>query len=652
MSIKKLVIGLAVVAMAFTVTVASADQISDLTAQINALMAQIGALQGGAPAGTSASHTYTVDLTIGSTGADVTALQTFLVSKGMLVMPAGVPMGYFGPLTKAAVAKYQASVGIAPAVGYVGPLTRANLNSLVAPVTPGTGTGTGTGTGSAGLEGDSGDLASVSKISQYDNKEVGAGQEDVIVAGAELEASNDGDIAITAMKITFAYSGTGSTRMNRYFDRVSIWMGDEEVGSADVDDFSKSSSGSTYTKTISLDDAIIRAGDKEKFYIKVDGASVIDTGDLAKVWTVDLVSTRFEDGSGVVLTDTTAYAVSTIDVVSYATAADTKLRIQSASGNPTTGTVVVSATADTNDVLLLKGKLKLDGTSDVVIDQFPVTFTVAGTSNTMDDLVGTAYLILDGEEYSESPTTSGLASTVTFDNLDFTMEAGDTIDFEVRVDLLEVDGNPAAEGDTIVASITATNRLLMDVENDAGDQLTDSTEKTGTLTGSTQTVRTGGISVTKVSEKITVSAGTGASDDQGTFELRFRVTNVGDDPMYVSSLVAATTTTAVNELGKVLVIVDRAGEATVGGVTVSMINNTDTTKEVSGTYAIEAGQSEEFTVTAIVTLPSAGSAGGFRLNLGAVAWDTSSADATPDTANFTTDLGIGESVSTSVQGLN
>jgi hypothetical protein len=69
------------------------------------------------------------NLTIGSTGADVVALQTTLVAGGQLTMPAGVNMGYFGALTQAAVAKYQVANGITPAVGYFGPITRAALNA-------------------------------------------------------------------------------------------------------------------------------------------------------------------------------------------------------------------------------------------------------------------------------------------------------------------------------------------------------------------------------------------------------------------------------------------------------------------------------------------------------------------------------------------
>ncbi|MFM2423733.1 MAG: trimeric autotransporter adhesin [Candidatus Parcubacteria bacterium] len=69
-----------------------------------------------------------LDLSMGSRGEDVVALQTFLVSKSLLVMPAGVAMGYFGPLTKAALMSYQASNSL-PSTGYYGPLTRAAMSA-------------------------------------------------------------------------------------------------------------------------------------------------------------------------------------------------------------------------------------------------------------------------------------------------------------------------------------------------------------------------------------------------------------------------------------------------------------------------------------------------------------------------------------------
>ena len=78
----------------------------------------------------AASYNFTTDLTIGSTGQDVTELQTILIAAGYLKI--GAPTGYFGSLTEAAVKLYQAANGI-PATGYVGPLTLAALNASGAP---------------------------------------------------------------------------------------------------------------------------------------------------------------------------------------------------------------------------------------------------------------------------------------------------------------------------------------------------------------------------------------------------------------------------------------------------------------------------------------------------------------------------------------
>lgn len=65
-------------------------------------------------------------LGIGANGLDVEVLQTALEQKGFLLMPKGIMKGYFGSLTSAAVAKYQASTDL-PSVGVFGPLTRAKL---------------------------------------------------------------------------------------------------------------------------------------------------------------------------------------------------------------------------------------------------------------------------------------------------------------------------------------------------------------------------------------------------------------------------------------------------------------------------------------------------------------------------------------------
>ena len=126
---------------AFAVTV-KADTASDLQAQINSLLATISALQAqlttvqGGSSTTGTGYTFSSDLTLGSSGADVMNLQKVLnMSSDTQVASSGAgspgqETSKFGPLTKAAVIKFQQKNGISPAVGYVGPITRAKLNSM------------------------------------------------------------------------------------------------------------------------------------------------------------------------------------------------------------------------------------------------------------------------------------------------------------------------------------------------------------------------------------------------------------------------------------------------------------------------------------------------------------------------------------------
>ena len=93
----------------------------------------------------AAAYNFTKNLTIGSTGTDVTALQNLLIADGYLT---AAPTGYFGGLTQAAVKKFQAAHKISPQSGYVGALTRVALNMGTTPSTPETSTGS-TGSGSS-----------------------------------------------------------------------------------------------------------------------------------------------------------------------------------------------------------------------------------------------------------------------------------------------------------------------------------------------------------------------------------------------------------------------------------------------------------------------------------------------------------------------
>ncbi len=111
------------------------SQLAQIVVQIQTMATTLTQLAGSVQSGTgtggttavtgTGAHTFTLFLSAGSQGAEVTALQNYLTQKGFY---SGSITGFYGSLTEAAVGKYQTAHGIDP-VGYVGPSTRAALNA-------------------------------------------------------------------------------------------------------------------------------------------------------------------------------------------------------------------------------------------------------------------------------------------------------------------------------------------------------------------------------------------------------------------------------------------------------------------------------------------------------------------------------------------
>ncbi|MDB5225378.1 MAG: baaA1 [Candidatus Adlerbacteria bacterium] len=121
----------------------------DNTSGGNILMRQTPVVISGTEPGAAtptASLPFSRDLQLGSTGEDVRRLQQFLNSSSFAVAVSGAgstghETDYFGPATQAALARYQATKGIAPAIGYFGPLTRASVAGTSALAAPASATG-------------------------------------------------------------------------------------------------------------------------------------------------------------------------------------------------------------------------------------------------------------------------------------------------------------------------------------------------------------------------------------------------------------------------------------------------------------------------------------------------------------------------------
>lgn len=117
---------------------AGAVSLQDLQNQVASLLKQISQLQSQAQTGATISNSSSDqtsiaqhrvckilnrNLTAGSRGDDVQGLQEFLQSQGYL---SANPTGYFGTLTREAVAKWQTAEGVS-AAGVFGPLSRERL---------------------------------------------------------------------------------------------------------------------------------------------------------------------------------------------------------------------------------------------------------------------------------------------------------------------------------------------------------------------------------------------------------------------------------------------------------------------------------------------------------------------------------------------
>lgn len=616
-------VAFAFVLSAFATPVVSvkAQTAAELQAQIAALLAQIAALQGQVGGGTS-GHTFTTDLTVGSTGSEVVALQQFLVSKGFLTMPAGVAMGNFGPLTQSALANYQAANGISPASGYFGPITRARVNaSAGTPSNP-----SNPSNPSTGLQGGAGSIDSYTEISSYNSEEVGEDQEDVEVAGLEVEVDDGSDIEITAVRIEFA-TQPGNDDLSDFITEVSVWLDGEEFARLDADEFNDDND---WTKTVSLDDgAIIEAGETADLVVAVTGVSNIDTNDSGDDWGVDFTQVRFVDADGASITDSVTADAFTFDVVSFATANDVELTVSSSSDNPDTQSIEAE---DGDEVVLLKGELEAEG-SDIEIKELTATTTPTGTGGS-SDIASEFILMIDGEEVDSVNSASCVvtadcddASTAVayvFDDVDFTVGEGETVDFEIVAVLNDIDASTFVAGDSLTADVDSD---FIEAEDETGEDLTTS-ELSGSINGDAQSFFENGMTIEFVSADAdtTDTTADAAGGEQGEYSITFRVTAFGDDVYLPFGATIATSTFDSDDMASYS-IEDSNGVGLMlnGGGLASTSAVVSSSADTSGNYyVVEEGTPEEFTLQVTLT-PAAD--GFFRLQLHGVSYNVGSAAA-------------------------
>lgn len=273
-----------VVTFAFSfATPVKADTLTDLQSQVQALLAQIAALQGGSSTGGSTMsgagcHTFTQNLKKGSTGGEVMWVQQFLNGHGFQVAASGAgspgnETSTFGPATAAAVKKFQEAnaadiltpVGLTTGTGNWFAATRAKANAMCA--------GGSTGGNTGGNTGGVGGSLMISAGTQPANSLAPAGA--VRVPFTTFTITNTSGAAVTVNGVTV--QRTGLAQDNNFSSIVLVDSNGLQVGySQTFDSNHMATVGGTWT---------INPGQSQTFTVagNMAAAATIHSGEVASI---------------------------------------------------------------------------------------------------------------------------------------------------------------------------------------------------------------------------------------------------------------------------------------------------------------------------------------------------------------------------------
>ncbi|MCL5006533.1 MAG: peptidoglycan-binding protein [Patescibacteria group bacterium] len=533
---------------ALMIAPASAATTTDLQAQIQALLAQVQQLQAqlAAQGGTTstASCTFTRDLTVGSTGADVKCLQEYLNASGYTVAStgsgsAGHETTYFGTLTAKAVAKWQAAHGVTPSAGYFGPKSRAEYVALT--TTTSTTTPTSTTTGPTAQVPSTGLAASLASNS------VAAGS---VIAGA-------GQIPVGSFTFT-ASSASGETITGLTFTKVGV-VSDSNVTNMYLAD----STGNVVAQYQSLSSGVasfsglnlnVPAGQSATYTLKMDLSSSAAAGNTI-AW--QLTGATLASGDTVSGTPVTAstQTVTTVSNPSLSSATFTFNAVGSSVNAGTTGVLAADLTANvTNNAVWLKG----------------MKFTEVGSANTSD--LQNLKLYVAGTQVGQTVASVASDGTVYFNlsSSNVKLNTG-TTDIQLYADIM---GSP---------NRTAEFTILHNYDVSATDSQYNSgiTTSVTTTNATTITINAGTLTVSQDANTPTGNVAQGVS---AVTLAKFDVKAAGEAVRinFISASITGTGWTSVTNAEddlKNIRLIDNAGGQV--GNTISTIGNTSSSGDCS-----------------------------------------------------------------------
>jgi hypothetical protein len=568
-----------------------------------AVTAVVPAVTTSAQTATTAScYTYFRDLTIGSTGTDVVALQTFLVSRGHLVMPVGVPMGYFGNLTRAAVAKYQVSKGITPTAGYFGPITRSRV-ALECNVTPTPDDDDDDNDNDDDLSGGEASLEQF-QLNSGDDSNV---EENDAAEIAEIEFDvEDGDVRINRVDLTFTANDSNEEEDPwDTFDTVRLLVDGDEIAEGDLSDEDEwLDEDEPYVFRLSNVDHIVREGESANIVIELTAQNSVDGADNdAAEWTIYVEDNgiRAEDAEGIQQYVGDEDETVTFDIDVEGEGDELNVRSSSDDPNATTLRVEEDERSDWHSIFVFDLESE---EADIEIDSVQVDLeSSAAVANVISDLV----LEIDGEEFDDWSFvgTGSTTRTVQFDiDGDYVLDADSEVAVVLMAEFKAANGTNYNSGATIQASINDG-----DVEGEGADDIASD----GSVSGEEHNLRTSGLTVDNV------TTDSDAEDGIGTFSFELDLTAFEDDVyVAVDSLLAS------DNVGFDWSVV--GGAAATSATVQSDADTADVDGGNDNYFVVEEGSTETFTITITVDPSSSGS---FYVVLDDVTFTEDASDADP-----------------------
>jgi len=569
----------------------------------------------------AATYNFTRDLTIGSTGADVVALQDVLISNGYLVMPAGVSKGYFGSLTASAVAKWQASAGIAPAAGYFGPISRAKLSMVDSS------DDSSDDDSDTSVEGGDGDFRQFDVIGNPSNEDVEEG-ETIEVLGFEFEAFRS-DLKIERVDVLFAETGSDEDKPWKVLEEVLLVDEDgDEVASVDASDADAWEEEENDEYSIRFDDVDFKAeeGDEVKLFVAVTATDDLDTDEQGS-WSVELMDdgVRAINGEGI-----DVYEVSADDDIdgdaderefSLEAAAEGDLDISVDDEDNEDDEIEVSEDDDTDEVVLYTAMVDSEE-GDNLIEELSVRLSTTTDTNSavLSDMIKTLYVFVDGEEVGSESVDDSAAATTTFDDLEIEIEDGEEVEITIVADISEQDGN-YDNGDGVY--VDALELDFVDAQDD------DQTVFDGT-DGGDVSFNVDALSI-EAAAKENPEAPLASNEAQGRLFVTFKVTAPDEEEIYIPK--GATTSTAVaSGQGAEFIVVDGNGNTVTATTTASnSILALENNATESGNYwKISKGNTATFSLEVVVDNTGHSEARTLGIQLTGVNYNVGSA-ATADT---------------------